>query len=243
MSQMNPDEDAFFREVDEDYRRDQTIKFFKDYGAYFVAGAFIILVTVAGYKFQENRRAQQAADGGDALSNAMVLSETGKQDEAEKALTLLAQNGPGSYRVMARLHLAGELVAKGDLDAARTDYKGIANDETAPEAFREFSRLQIAALSVGTEGYDALAHDLDALRSGTSRWRFTAKEILGLAAFKEGKLADAERLFGELAGDGEAPQGMRQRAEVLLALLLEKQKTAQAEPTGKKDTANDAKTQ
>jgi len=56
-------------------------------------------------------------------------------------------------------------------------------------------------------------------------------------------VADAERLFGELASDGEAPQGMRQRAEVVLTLLLEKQKSAQAGLTGKKDAANDAKTQ
>jgi hypothetical protein len=243
MSQTNPEEESFFREVDEDYRRDQTIKFFKDYGAYFLAGAFIILAVVAGYTFQQNRRAHQAGVGGDALSSAMVLAETGKQDEAQKALALLAQNGPGSYRVLARLHAAAESVAKDNPDAARADYKGIADDETAPEAFREFARLQLAALSVGSESYDALAHDLGGLRSGTSRWRFTAKEILGLAAFKEGKISDAERLFGELASDGEAPQGMRQRAEVLLALLLEKQKSAQAEPTGKKDAPNDAKTQ
>ncbi len=243
MSHTNPEEESFFREVDEDYRRDQTIKFFKDYGAYFAAGAFIILAVVAGYTFQQNRRAHQAGVGGDALSSAMILSETGKEDEAQKALALLAQNGPGSYRVVARLHAAGESVAKDNLDAARTDYKGIADDETAPEAFRDFARLQLAALSVGSESYDVLARDLDSYRSGSSRWRFTAKEILGLAAFREGKMGEAERLFGELASDGEAPQGMRQRAEVLLALLLEKQKSVQAEPTAKKDTANDAKTQ
>jgi hypothetical protein len=42
--------------------------------------------------------------------------------------------------------------------------------------------------------------------------------------------------------DGEAPAGMRQRAEVMLALLLEQSK-AQAESTGTKDGANEAKTQ
>jgi hypothetical protein len=243
MSHTNPEEEAFFREVDEDYRRDQAIKFFQEYGAYLVAGAFVILAVVASYTFQQNRRAYQAAVGGDALANAMILAETGKQEESQKALTALAQNGPGSYRVVARLHAASESIAKNNLDAARTSYKEVADDETAPEAFREFARLQLAALSAGSASYDVLARDLESLQSGTSRWRFTAKEILGLAAFKEGKVADAERLFGELASDGEAPRGMRQRAEVLLALLLEKQKSAQAGPTGKKDAANDAKTQ
>ena len=84
---------------------------------------------------------------------------------------------------------------------------------------------------------------MESLRSGNSRWRFPGREILGLSAYKEGKFADAERLFGEIASDGEAPQAMRQQADVMLTLLLEKQKAAPAGLTGKKDTANDTKTQ
>ena len=234
MSQQSHDDDAFFREVDEDYRRDQTIKFFEDYGAYFLAGAFVILAVVAGYNFQQNRRAHQAAAGGDTLSNAMVLAETGKPDEAQKVLTSLAENGPGSYRIVARLHAAGESAAKNDQETARAEYKGVARDDAAPEALREFARLQLAALSLNEASYEELARDLESFRSGTSRWRFSAKEILGLAAFKEGKLAEAEQLFGEIRSDGEAPQGMRQRAEVLLTLLLEKQKSAPGWANGEK---------
>jgi hypothetical protein len=240
---MSHDDESFFREVDEDYRREQTIKFFQDYGAYFIAGAFVILALAGGYTLQQNRRASQAAAGGDALTGAMLLSEAGKQDEAQKALASLANNGPGAYRVVARLHAAAESVAKNQPDAARADYRSIASDGTAPQDLREFAQIQLASLSVDKEGYDSLAHDLGAIRSGTSRWRFAAKEILGLAAVKDSRTTDAERLFGEIVSDGEAPQGLRQRAEIMLALLLQKQKTAQAVDIGKKDAANDAKTQ
>lgn len=237
------DDESFFREVNEDYRREQTIKFFEAYGAYFIAGAFVILAVVGGYTFEQRRRANQAATGGDALTNALVLSEAGKQDEAEKALANLAGNGPGAYKVLARLHAAAESVAKKQLDAAVADYRGVAGDESAPSGLRDFARMQLAALTVDTASYDALAKELDTYRSGTSPWRFTAKEILGLAAYKEGKKSEAERLYGEIVSDGGAPQGMRQRAEVMLALILEKPKTAQADATGKKDAVNDAKTQ
>jgi len=244
MSQPNQhDDEGFFREVNEDYRREQTVKFFQDYGAYLIAGAFIILAVVAGYNFQQSRRVHQAAAGGDTLSNALMLADAGKQEEAQKILASLAENGPGSYRVLARLHAAGESVAKNDLEAARTGYKGVALDKAAPEGLREFAKVQLAVLSLDTASYEALSRELENLRSGTSRWRFSTKEILGLSAFKEGKMADAERLFGEIASDGEAPRGMRQRAEVMLTLLLQKQKSAQAGLTGKKDAANDAKTQ
>jgi len=236
-------EESFFREVDEDYRRDQTAKFFKTYGAYLVAGLFVILAIVGGYKWEMQRRATEAATGGDALSNALNLIEAGNQDEAEKALATLAGSGPGAYRVLARLHAAAESVAKKQPESALQDYRGVADDEAAPAALRDFARIQVAALSVDKESYDSLARQLDALRSGSSEWRFAAKEILGLAAYKEGKKAEAEQLYREIMSDGGAPAGMRQRAEVMLALLLEQSKAAQTESTGTKDGANEAKTQ
>jgi hypothetical protein len=240
---MSHDDESFFREVEEDYRRDQAIKFFQAYGNYFIAGAFVILALVAGYTIEQNRRATKAATGGDALTNAMILSDAGKGEDSQKALSALAGSGTEAYRVLARLHSAAESVAKNQLDDARSDYGGVADDPSAPEALRDFAKIQLASLSVDKESYETLARDLESFRSGTSRWRFSAKEIIGLSAFKAGKAADAERLFGEIVSDGEAPQAMRQRAEVMLALLLEKSKPAQADITGKKDAANDAKTQ
>ncbi len=236
-------DDSFIREVDEEYRRDRAIEFFKSYGAYMAAAAFVILALVGGYSFEQRRRAQQAATGGDALTSALALSDAGKADDAEKALAALAGNGPGAYKVLARLHAATESVAKSQLDAAAADYRGVANDASAPSGLRDFARMQLATLSVDKESYESLARDLEPYRSGTSQWRFSAKEILGLAAYKDGKKAEAERLYREIVSDGGAPQGMRQRAEIMLALLLEKPKTQPAEAAGKKDGVNDAKTQ
>ncbi len=240
---MSNDE-SFFREVEEDYRRDQTVKFFKTYGAYLIAAAFFAVAVVGGYRYVQDRRAAEAARGGDALTNAMTFSDMGKQEESEKALANLAGTGPGSYRVLARLHAAAESVARKQFETALEDYRGVANDEAAPAGLRDFARVQLAALSVDRESYDSLASQLAAFRSGTSAWRFAAKEILGLAAYKEGKKAEAEQLYREIVSDGEAPLGMRQRAQVMLALLLEQSVTAsQAGSTGTKDGANEAKTQ
>ena len=239
---MSNDE-SFFREVQEEYRREQTANFFKKYGAYLITGLLVALAVVGGYKWQTQRLASQAAAGGDALSNAMLLIESGKQEDAEKALAGLAGNGPGAYRVLARLHAAAESVANRQAEAALQDYRGVADDTTAPPALRDYARVQVAALSVDKDSYDSLSRQLEALRNGSSEWRFAAKEILGLSAYKEGKRAEAEQLYREILSDGEAPAGMRQRSQVMLALLLEQSKAAQAESTGTKDGANEAKTQ
>jgi hypothetical protein len=237
------EEESFFREVDEDYRREQIIKFFQRYGAYFAGAAFIILAVVAGYSIERWRRAEQAAQGGDALTNALLLAEAGKEDEARKALSSLAENGPSAYRFLARMHLAADSVAKKQPDAAKAMYRSVAEDASAPADLRDFAKLQLAALSVDGESFGTLSRELQSFRSGTSPWRFTATEILGLSALKEGNKAEAEKFFGELVSDGSAPQGMRQRAQIMLALLFEKPKADPAKPTGNKDAANDARTQ
>lgn len=236
-------EESFIREVDEEYRRDQTANFFKTYGVYLIACALVVLAIVGGYKYEEARRAKEAAAGGDALTNALSYLDAGNADEAERALATLAGTGTGSYRLLARLHAAAESVAKRQFDSALQDYRGVASDASAPASLKEFAQVQIAALSLDKESYDALAKSLEPFRAGTSEWRFSAKEILGLAAYKEGKKAEAEQFYREIIGDGAAPSGMRQRAQVMLALLLEQSKTAQAGQNGTKDGANEAKTQ
>ncbi len=44
-------QESFIREVDEEYRREQTAKFFKTYGVYLIVGAFVVLAVVGGYEY------------------------------------------------------------------------------------------------------------------------------------------------------------------------------------------------
>ncbi|MBT3070556.1 tetratricopeptide repeat protein [Rhodomicrobium sp. Az07] len=239
---MSSDE-SFIREVNEEHRRQQAALFFKKYGIYLGVAALVIAAGIGGYKWDQARRAADAARGGDALVTAITLHEDGKAAEAEKALADLAGSGPGNYRVLARLHAAAESLAQKKYEQAAEDYRGVASDDNAPATLRDFARVQIAALSVDKESYESLSQTLAPYRSGTSEWRFAAKDVLGIAAFKEGKREEAERIFGEIASDGAAPAGMRQRAQIMLALLFDQPKAAQAGQTGTKDGANEAKTQ
>jgi hypothetical protein len=45
-----------FREVDEDVRRDKAAEFWKKYQNYIIAGAALIVLAAAGWRFYENRR-------------------------------------------------------------------------------------------------------------------------------------------------------------------------------------------
>ncbi|RUV59511.1 hypothetical protein EOA85_11410, partial [Mesorhizobium sp. M5C.F.Ca.IN.020.29.1.1] len=53
----------------------------------------------------------------------------------------------------------------------------------------------------------------------TNPLRHTAREALGLAAWKEGKATDALKLFDQIASDDSAPRNARERATLMSELI------------------------
>ena len=53
-----------------------------------------------------------------------------------------------------------------------------------------------------------------------SVWRLPIREVYALAAWREGRYEDAFKLASEIAADPAAPQGMRQRAQIMAAVEL-----------------------
>ena len=132
--------------------RATNLKFFKAYGSYLIARFRHPLAIVGGYKFERQRRAAEAARGGDALSHAVEFDRGGNREtEAEKALATLAGNGPGAYRATRRLHAAAELVANKHLEFALQGLCGICRRRGCASALWCFACIQIAALSVDKE--------------------------------------------------------------------------------------------
>ncbi|TIS35085.1 MAG: hypothetical protein E5X01_20010, partial [Mesorhizobium sp.] len=60
---------------------------------------------------------------------------------------------------------------------------------------------------------------VEALTADTNPLRSSAREALGLAAWKEGKSADALKLFDQIASDDGAPRNARQRAQLMSELI------------------------
>ncbi|HWM30729.1 MAG TPA: hypothetical protein VNO69_03380, partial [Methyloceanibacter sp.] len=53
-----------------------------------------------------------------------------------------------------------------------------------------------------------------------SAWRFSARELLGLSAYRLNDMREAERQFTALLGDPGTPPNLRERAEMMLALIV-----------------------
>jgi hypothetical protein len=212
-------DDNFIREVNEEYRQDQAKALFDKYGFVAIGVAIVVILAAAGWRGYDYWQSKQAAASGDAFAAALNLADQGKTDEAIKALDDLEKNGHGAYPVLARMRVATALADKGDYKEAVAGFDAVAGDKSAPQSIRDIANLRAAYLLVDHGSYSDVAKHAESLTDETNPLRFSAREALGLAAWKDGKPADALKLFEGIAGDATAPADARQRANMMTGLI------------------------
>lgn len=207
-----------FDEIDEDVRRDQLKKIWDRYSIYIVAGAFLIVAAVGGWRGYAYLEAKKAAEAGAAFDKATELSEQNKHAEAEAAFAELAAKAPSGYRVLARLRVAAEAASR-DPQAAAKLYDDIAADRSVGAPEQDLARIRAAGLLLETSTYPDMLQRLEPATAPGATFRHTARELLALSAWRANDTAAARRWLDVIANDGETPASLRSRAEALQALL------------------------
>ncbi|MEM9105941.1 MAG: tetratricopeptide repeat protein [Pseudomonadota bacterium] len=212
-------DDSFIREVDQELRSERMKSIWERFGKYIIGVAvLIVLVTAAvrGYEYWTNQRANNS---GDAFLAALNLAREGRQDEALAALRELESSGTGSYPALARMRAATVLADSGDIDAAISDFSVIGNDNSIPAAVRDIARVRAAYLLVDNGSYDDVSAQVEGLSGADNPMRHSAREALGLAAWKSGELTQARDWFDQIVGDTGVPPGIAQRAQMMLDII------------------------
>jgi hypothetical protein len=212
-------DDSFIREVNEELRQDQAKALWNRYGAIFIGIALAVVLATAGWVGWNYWTRTQADASGDRFSQALTLAGQGRTDEALAELATLEADGYGAYPVLARLRSATLQAAQGNMETAVAGFDAVANDGSVPVAIRDMARLRAAYILVDHGGYADVSARVEALSADTNALRHSAREALGLAAWKDGRSADALSLFEQLASDAEAPRNVRERATLMAELI------------------------
>ncbi len=207
-----------FDEVDEDVRRDQLKKLWDQYSIYIVAGAFLIIAAVGGWRGYQYLEAKKAAEAGAAFDKASELAEQNKHAEAETAFADLAAKAPSGYRTLARLRAAAEAASR-DPQAAAKLYVDIAADRSVGAPEQDLARVRAAGLLLETSPYPSMLQRLELATAPGATFRHTARELLALSAWRANDTAAARQWLDVITNDGETPPSLRSRAEALQALL------------------------
>ena len=212
--------DTFLREVDEAVRHDQYKKLWDKYGVLALGAAALVVVGVAGYKGWSYWQEKRAQDAGAKFTQALLMEDGADAAKARERLAALAEKGPEGYRVLARFQLAAAEAKAGDIDKAVAEYDALALDPGVDPILQGHATLQAAALRLDKADYAEMERRLQGLVDSNSAWRFSARELLGLSAFRLSNMPEAERQFSALVGDQGTPPNLRERADMMLALIV-----------------------
>ncbi len=209
-----------FREVNEEIRRDQMKALWARHGSTVLAVAVALVVGVAGYRGYTYWHANRIADAGAKFHNALTLAEAGKTEEARAALGKLENDAPAGYETLARLRLAAANAKGAKRDEAVAIYDSVAADDSADPIFRDYARIQAATLLLDTADAKAIKDRVGALDADGNPWRSSARELVGLSAWRAGDLNAAQKQFSDILVDQAAPSNLRERADMMLALIV-----------------------
>jgi hypothetical protein len=214
------DRDSFLREVDEAVRHDRYQQLWDKYGVYVLVLAVLVVAGVAGHKGWTYWQQKQAQEAGAKFTQALSMEDGADAAKAREMLTALAESGPEGYRVLARFQLAAAAAKAGETDKAVADYDALADDANVDPILRGHATLQAAALRLDKADYAEMERRLKGLIDSGSAWRFSARELLGLSAYRLNNMREAERQFSELVADQGTPPNLRERADMMLALIV-----------------------
>ena len=213
-------DEAFLREVDEEYRRDQAMHILRNYGRWILGAVVLGLIAFGGWLYWQHYNAQKAGTQGEQFDAAMRLVEESKADKALPELDRIATSDGEGYAAMARIAQGNLLLQKNDARGAAAKFAEVANNAKFEQPYRDLALIRQTVAEYDSLKPQVVIDRLKGLTNPNSPWLGTAGELVAAAYLKAGNKAEAGRLYGQIAQGGEkVPESIRQRAVQLAGVL------------------------
>jgi hypothetical protein len=218
--------DMLSREIDEELRRERLLKLWDQYGTYFLIAAALVIVGVGGWRWYESR--QTAAAESASLQYIIALRDyaIGKPEDAQKNLENLLPKAPHGYAQLSRLRMAAYERSSGNIPEAIGLYSEVADDSSADAILVDYARLQIAAIKLDAGDFTDAKNRLTPLSTDDNAWRHSARELLGVTAYKAGRPAEARNHFQRLLSDSTVPPGITERVKVVMVVMAQAEQSS-----------------
>ena len=211
--------DAFLREVDEEYRRSQVAGLWARYGRYVAVGVVVFLAAVGGLLYWREDRARRAGIAGEELTQAIAKVEAGDVKGAAPTLDRLAASPQPGYRALALLTQAAAAARANDVARAVALYTRVSGDQRIAAPFRDLATIKATRLEFDVLAPAATIARLKALAVPGNPWFPIAAEMTAIAHMNAGQPALAAPLFAAIERDPTAAPTLRGRAGQLAVSL------------------------
>ena len=211
-----------FDEVDEDLRADRARKALQRYGGLVVLAAVLVVGAAAGWQVWKAHAAKENARVAQLFISALD-GAAGPPGDGRKAAALelaeVARDGDAGYRALARLREAALKADSGEAAEAEALWAQVAADASADRLLRDAAVLQSVLHQIDSGDPAALAARLKPLAAPDNPWHALAEEAQALLDLRQGHTDAARDTLKRLTQDVTAPDGVRGRANGLLARL------------------------
>lgn len=207
-----------FEEVEEQIRSEKYLGLLRRVAPWATAIFLAALLSYLGYwgfKAYQDRNLAAAA-----LSYQKGVDALGQNDAAGAFADFqaAAKAGPPGYKTLALMQEGDLRLAAGKSDEAAKLFDAAA--EAAPnQIFGDLARLKAAEALLDSAPYAQLQTRLEPLTATKRPYAIYAREALAMAELMAGKAQDAKRDFTVIGLSLDAPEDMRQRAQVAIALI------------------------
>lgn len=214
-----------FHEVDEDLRRDELGKLWKQYGVYVIGACVAIVLVSAGIVFwrgYQDRVHRAASVTYENIVHSVERQTPALSEDAAKALAAAEPKLTPGYRLLSMLQRAGVAVQAKKYTDAIALLDAVAKDPAASKEIRAVAVLKSAYLQAESLSLADMRARVEALAVPESAFRFSAEELLGYAAYRTGDLKTARDYFAAILTDPAAPRGLQGRAQDMAGLIASK---------------------
>lgn len=211
--------DAFFREVDDEVRREKLGEAARRYGVMLAGLVVLALIVLGAALWWRSHRAAVAGEHGDQLIAAMASLNANQEAQAGKTLQTLVDTHDKGYAPLARMLQADILVKDGKAPAAAAAFLAIANDSAVPQQLRDVATLRATTIDFDTITPQAAVARLKPIAVTGNPWFGSAGEMLGVAYMRMGQPKQAGALFVAMTKDPTVPRTLQSRVAQLAADL------------------------
>jgi hypothetical protein len=213
------DNETFYREVDDELRRDQLKSYWERYGKLAIAGVVLLLALIGGFIWWQNQKAVKAGERAEALIGAFDDVAARNKAAATVKLDGLIKSGSEGHRAAALLTKADLAIESNDLKGAAAIYRQVADDKDFDPPYRDLALVRMTAVEFDTLPPQQVVDRLKGLAVAGNPWFGSAGEMVAIAYMKLNRPREAARIFAAMAKDRKLPDTLRSRATQMAGSL------------------------
>ncbi|UTO28772.1 DUF2659 family protein [Bartonella harrusi] len=211
--------DSFIAEVNAEVRQERALAFWRRYGFSVIAAIIVFILMIVTYQIYHHEQIKKAGHIGDAFLKSLELADTGHFDEAMKQLENVKASHFGGYPFLARLREASLFMEQGDVIKSVEVFDSVAEDKAAPQILRKVAKIRAAYILVDRGSFDDVKKRVEEMANDIDPMRMSAREVLGLAAYKANKMDEAVAYFRKNSEEEAVGLKIKDRARMMLELI------------------------